>query len=88
MEGGGDATDGEHIRHLNRWLQKRVEGLMASNVLTATDVRTLKEAVRGGSEDRLLLAPGYRPPDHVAAALASVAIEFGHLPKLKLINGD
>jgi uncharacterized protein YdaU (DUF1376 family) len=88
LEGGGDATDGEHIRHLTRWLQERVNGLMASNVLTATDVRTLKEAVRGGSEDRLLLAPGYRPPDHVAAALASVAIEFGHLPKLKLINGD
>lgn len=88
MEGGGDATDGEHIRALNRWLQGRIHGLMVSNVLTGRDVRELKEAVRGGSEDRLLLAPGYRPPDHVASALASLAIDFDHLPKLKLIKGD
>jgi uncharacterized protein YdaU (DUF1376 family) len=88
MEGGGDATDGEHIRALNRWLQGRIHGLMVSNVLTGRDVRELKEAVRGGSEDRLLLAPGYRPPDHVAAALASLAIDFDHLPKLKLVTGD
>jgi uncharacterized protein YdaU (DUF1376 family) len=86
--GGGDATDGEHIRALNRWLQGRIHGLMVSNVLTGRDVRELKEAVRGGSEDRLLLAPGYLPPDHVAAALASLAIDFDHLPKLKLITGD
>jgi uncharacterized protein YdaU (DUF1376 family) len=86
--GGGDATDGEHIRALNRWLQGRIHGLMVSNVLTGRDVRELKEAVRGGSGDRLLLAPGYRPPDHVAAALASLAIDFDHLPKLKLITGD
>jgi uncharacterized protein YdaU (DUF1376 family) len=88
LEGGGDATDGEHIRALNRWLQGRIHGLMVSNVLTGRDVRELKEAVRGGSEDRLLLAPGYRPPDHVAAALASLAIDFDHLPKLKLVTGD
>lgn len=87
MEGGGDATDGEHIRHLTRWLQKRVEGLMASNVLTATDVRLMKEAVRGGSEECLWLAPKYKPPDHVAAALESVAIDWKHLPQLKAIGG-
>jgi uncharacterized protein YdaU (DUF1376 family) len=87
LEGGDDATDGEHIRHLTRWLQKRVDGLMASNVLTATDVRLLKEAVRGGSEECLWLAPKYKPPDHVAAALESVAIDWKHLPQLKAIGG-
>jgi hypothetical protein len=86
--GGGDATDGEHLAHLRRWLQGRVNGLMTAHVLSARDVRDLKDALRGGSEDRLLLAPAYHPPDHVAAALASIAIDFESLPKLKLINGD
>jgi uncharacterized protein YdaU (DUF1376 family) len=86
MEGGGDATDGEHIRTLNRWLQGKVHGLMVSNVLTGRDVRELKEAVRGGSEDCLLLAPGYSPPEHVAAALKSIAVDFAFLPKLRLVN--
>lgn len=87
MEGGGDATDGEHIRALNRWLQGRIHGLMVSNVLTGRDVRELKEAVRGGSEECLWLAPKYKPPDHVAAALESVAIDWKHLPQLKAIGG-
>lgn len=87
MEGGGDATDGEHIRALNRWLQGRIHGLMVSNVLTGRDVRQLKEAVRGGSEECLWLAPKYKPPDHVAAALESVAIDWKHLPQLKAIGG-
>lgn len=87
MEGGGDATDGEHIRALNRWLQGRIHGLMVSNVLTGRDVRELKEAVRGGSEECLLLAPKYKPPDHVSAALESVAIDWKHLPQLKAIGG-
>jgi len=86
--GGGDATDGEHLAHLRRWLQGRVNGLMTAHVLSARDVRDLKDALRGGSDDRLLLAPAYHPPDHVAAALASIAIDFESLPKLKLINGD
>lgn len=87
MEGGGDATDGEHIRALNRWLQGRIHGLMVSNVLTGRDVRELKEAVRGGSEECLWLAPKYKPPDHVSAALESVAIDWKHLPQLKAIGG-
>jgi len=87
MEGVGDATDGEHIRALNRWLQDKVNGLLASNVLTGRDVRELKEAVRGGSEECLLLAPKYKPPDHVAAALESVAIDWKHLLQLKAIGG-
>lgn len=86
MEGGGDATDGEHIRALNRWLQGRIHGLMVSNVLTGRDVRELKEAVRGGSEECLLLAPGYALPDHVASALQSIAVDFAFLPKLRLVT--
>lgn len=85
--GGGDASDEEHIRALSRWLQGKVNGLLASTVLTARDVRDLKEAIRGGSEECLWLAPAYTPPDHVVAALESIAVDWKHLPKLKAIEG-
>lgn len=85
--GGGDATDGEHLAHLRRWLQGRVSGLMTAHVLSARDVRELKDGLRGGSEECLLLSPRYKPPDHVAAALESIAIDWKHLPQLKAIEG-
>lgn len=85
--GGGDATDGEHLAHLRRWLQTRLQGLLTAHVLSARDVRELKDGLRGGSEECLWLAPKYKPPDHVAAALESVAIDWKHLPNLKAIGG-
>jgi uncharacterized protein YdaU (DUF1376 family) len=87
LEGGGDATEGEHLAHLRRFLQTRLQGLLTAHVLSAIDARNLKDAIRGGSEDRLLLASHYEPPEHVAAALASVAIDWQPLPKLQAISG-
>lgn len=84
--GGGDAADGEHLAHLRRWLQNRVHGLMTAHVLSARDVRDLKDGLRGGSEECLWLAGKYKPPDHVAAALESIAIEWKHLPQLRAVQ--
>lgn len=85
--GGGDAPDTEHVQNLRRWLQRRLTGLMTAHVLSARDVRDLKDALRGGSEDRLLLCPDYRLPPHVAEALVSIAIDHAAMPKLKAIQG-
>lgn len=85
--GGGDTTDGEDLTALRRWLQSRVMGLMTAHVLSAREVRELKDSIRGGSEDCLWLAPQYHPPDHVASALESIAVDWKHLPQLKAIEG-
>ena len=85
--GGGDAPASEELKPLRLWLQSRVQGLMVAHVLSARDVRDLKDALRGGSEERVLLAPRYKPPDHVAKALESICIEWAHMPQLKAIEG-
>lgn len=85
--GGGDALASEEIKPLRLWLQQRVQGLMVAHVLSARDVRDLKDALRGGSEECLLLAPHYKPPDHVAAALESICVEWATMPALKAIKG-
>ena len=87
LVGGGETTEAEHIRHLRRYLQSRVDGLMTAYVLSAREVRDLKDGIRGGSEECLLLASSYEPPDPVRAALASIAIDWTHPPKLKTIEG-
>lgn len=85
--GGVDAPANEELRPLRMWLQSRVQGLMVAHVLCGKDVRDLKEALRGGSEECLLLAPRYEPPEHVSKALESLCIEWAHMPALKAIEG-
>ncbi len=88
LMGGGDAPESIQFPHLRKFLQDRVEGLMKSYVLSAIDVRHLKDALRGGSEERLLLASDYQMPPHVANALKAIAIDYETIPKLKLVTGD
>lgn len=85
--GGVDAPASEELKPLRMWLQSRVQGLMVAHVLSARDVRDLKDALRGGSEECLLLASTYKPPDHVASALESICIEWASMPALKAIEG-
>lgn len=85
--GGGDTPASEELKPLRLWLQSRVQGLMVAHVLSARDVRDLKDALRGGSEECVLLSPRYTPPEHVAKALESICIEWANMPALKAIEG-
>lgn len=87
-ERGGGGPSPDELQALRAEVGVKLAGQMNCAALSILDVRRLKEALRGGSVDAgLLVAPGYEPPENVAAVLTAMCIPLKALPKLQSIPG-